>query len=164
MGYANHYGASMKQLDKAQIEALIKRISTTGKKLDDDIQQAGLGCLNHIEQHGDITLFNRLYLALPAGARKSALTAWAIEFGRVLPNTGDNKKEAPFVYSRDKATDMAGAASNPWYNFAPDKAPDEVFDIGKALTALLAKAGKAKSVSDVKLLEQLQGVQLAIAA
>ena len=143
-------------LDKAQIEATIKRILTNGKKLDADIQAAGVGCLDHIEKHGDVTLFNRLYLAMPLGARKSAMTAWAIAFGRVAANTGDNKKEAPFVYDKAKASNIVDAIANPWYNFSPDKLPDEVFDVRKALTQLVARASKSPSVNDAELFTKVR--------
>ena len=151
-----------KIMDKAQVEATIKRIETNGKKLDADVQAAGLGCLAHIEAHGDVRLFNRLYLAMPKGSRKSALTQWGLAFGRIAANTdADSKKEQPFVYAKDKTTNLADATMNPWYDFAPDRKPDEVFDVRKALAALLARAGKANSVNDGELLAKLRDLETA---
>lgn len=146
-------------MGKDQIETTIKRIETNGKKLDADIQAAAVGCINHIETCGDVRLFNRLFLALPKGARKSALTQWGLAFGRMEANTGETKKEQPFVYAKDKTTDIMGAQQNPWYDFAPDKAPDEIFDVRKALAALLNRAGKANSVSDNELLSKLRSLE-----
>ncbi|CAB1282911.1 Phage protein [Xylella phage Cota] len=148
-----------KIMDKAQIEKAIDSIAKQGKKLDGDIQAAAVGCINHIEACGDVRLFNRLFLAMPKGARKSALTQWALAFGKVEANTGDNKKEQPFTYAKDKTTDLAGAIGNPWYDFAPEKAPDEMFDVRKALTALLNRAGKAQNVNDAELLAKLRTLE-----
>ena len=148
-----------KIMDKAAIEKAIDSIAKAGKKLDGDIQAAAVGCINHIEACGDVRLFNRLFLAMPKGARKGALTQWALAFGKVEANTGDNKKEAPFIYAKDKATDLAGAIGNPWYDFAPEKAPDEMFDVRKALTALLNRAGKANNVNDTDLLAKLRQLE-----
>jgi hypothetical protein len=138
----------MKYLNAEQIEVTIKRIVTNGKKLDKDIQDAALGCIAHIEANGDVRLFNRLYLAMPKGSRKTALTNWALAFGKVDANAGDNKKEAPFIYSKDKVTKLAEATLNPWYDFAPDKSPDEIVDIMAMLNSLLRKVDKATNVSD----------------
>ena len=91
-----------KIMDKAAIEKAIDSIAKTGKKLDGDIQAAAVGCINHIETCGDVRLFNRLFLAMPKGARKGALTQWALAFGKVEANTGDNKKEQPFIYARTR--------------------------------------------------------------
>lgn len=141
-----------------QIEASIKRISTAGKKLDADIQAAGLGCINHIDQHGDVRLVNRLYLAMPKGSRKTALAQWLLAFGKVSANTTETKKDSPFVYAKDKPTMLAEAATKPWYDFAPEKAPDELFDVMKALEAVLNRAGKAGKVSDPDLLSNLRAL------
>lgn len=149
-------GKTITVLDKAGIEATIKRITTNGKKLDSDIQAAGVGCLDHLNKHGDVTLFNRLYQALPKGARKSAMTAWALAFGQVAANTGDNKKEAPFVYDKTKTTQLAEAMANPWFDFSPDKLPDEVFDVRAALASLLKRAAKSPDVNDSELYAKLQ--------
>ena len=146
-------------MDKAAIEKAIVVIAKAGKKLDEDIQAAAVGCINHIETCGDVRLFNRLYLAMPKGSRKNALTQWALTFGKVEANLGDNKKEQPFIYAKDKTTDLAGGIENPWYDFAPDKAPDEMFDVRKALTVLLNRAGKAQNVTDDNLLTQLRNLE-----
>lgn len=146
-------------MDKATIESSIKAIATKGKTLDALIQATALSCINHIELHGDVTLFNRLFLAMPKGARKSALTAWALAFAKLVANTGDNKKEQPFSYDKTKATNLPEAAANPWFDFAPDKAPDEVFDVIAALNGLLKKAGKATTIKGDAVLEALRKVQ-----
>lgn len=148
-----------KMMTKDEIVDSIKSIESRGKKMDADIQRTAISILAHIEQHKEVSLFNKLYNALPKGARKSALTGWGLAFGKLEANAGDDKKEAPFKYSRDKTTNLAQAAANPWYDFAPEKAPDEMFDVRKALTALLNRAGKANNVNDADLLAKLRQLE-----
>lgn len=147
-----------KLLDAKGIEARIAVISKAGKKLDADIQLVGLSCLAHIEAHGDVRLFNRLYLAMPKGSRKTALTGWALAFGKLKANDGDNKKDVPFLYDKERVTNMVDAAQKPWYDFAPEKSPDEMFDVVGALNNLLRKAGKATKNNNPELVEKLRQV------
>ena len=142
-------------LDKAGIEKAIVSIQKAGKKLDNDIHVAAVSCLDHLDKHGDVRLFNRLYLAMPQGARKSALTAWALAFGKLAANTAENKKEQPFVYAKEKDSNIPEAIAKPWYMFSPDKQPDEVFDVVKALASIISRAGKANSVNNPELLAKL---------
>lgn len=130
---------TMQELDKA-----IKSIASTGAKLDQLIQTTGVGVLEHFAEHKDTGLVNRLYQALPNGARKTAFASWLLAYCAVSVNMdAATKKDKPFVYAKDKATDPVGAAQDMWYNHKPEKPLDEVFDVQKAVRALLAKAGKA---------------------
>lgn len=130
--------------DAKTIEKAIASIANRGSKLDADIQHCALSVINHVELHGDVTLVNRLYLAMPKGTRKAALSAWLLQFGKVLANTDKaSKKELPFVYNKQGKTDMDGAIANPWYNFKQDKAPDEVLNLNDSIKALLKRAESA---------------------
>ncbi len=131
------------------ILSVIKTIQAAGKTLDQDIQLAGMSVLNHAEEHGDITLACTLYLSMPKGSRKAALSAWLMTNGKLAANTGKNKKEQPFVYSREKITDLANADAAPWYTFKLDKAPDQVFNLGDAINNLIKRveAATAKGVA-----------------
>jgi hypothetical protein len=93
---------------------------------------------------------------MPKGSRKTALTAWGLAHGKLQANAGDNKKDAPFLFDKSKETKLDEAAGNPWYDFAPDKAPDEMFDVIKALNVLLVKAGKATKNNSPELVEKLR--------
>lgn len=145
--------------DIAKLNKAIDSIAARGKKLDADVQVAGLSAMAHVDKTGDIGAVNRLYMALSAGTRKSAMTAWLLQYGRVVANTGEDKKEKPFVYAKDKGTDLEGADAEPWYNFKPDADPDEVFDVQAAVAALIKKASKKQlangGVALVKKLEAL---------
>lgn len=151
----------------AELNKEIALIKTAGKKLDDRIQHAGLSVINHAHLHGDVTVVNTLFLALPQGARAKALAEWLLAFGNVAKNTDKKSaKLAPFVY--DKARTVAGedldkrlseAAGMPWFKFA--KKGDDVdsaYDLAAALKAMLArvdstiaKGGKVEGMTDDKL-------------
>ncbi len=125
------------------IEANIVKIAKTGAALDALIQATGVGVLVHFAEHHDAAIVNRLYLALPAGSRKTAFASWLLAYGAVMVNNGENKKERPFLWDKEKETKPEAAAEDMWYNHKPEKPLDEVFDLQKAVRSLLAKAGKA---------------------
>ena len=133
--------------DVAALNKEIAAIKTAGAKLDTRIQTAAVAVLEHFAQYHDNGLVNRLYHAMSAGSRKAALTSWLLTHCAVSANTDKaTKQEQPFVYDRNKKTDPEAGEADPWYSHKPDKAPDEVFDLQKAVKALLAKAAKAPSV------------------
>lgn len=133
--------------DIAALNKEIAAIKTAGAKLDARIQTAAVAVLEHFAQHHDNGLVNRLYHAMPAGSRKAALASWLLTHCAVSANTDKaTKQEQPFVYDRTKKTDPEAGEADPWYSHKPDKAPDEVFDLQKAVRALLAKASKAATL------------------
>ena len=133
--------------DIASLNKELASIKAAGAKLDSRIQDAAVAVLYHFDKNHDNGLVNRLYMALPAGARKTAMTSWLLTHCAVSANTDKaTKQEQPFVYDRNKKTDPEAGEADPWYSHKPDKAPDEVFDLQKAVRALLAKAGKAESI------------------
>lgn len=125
----------------------IATIASTGAKLDKLIQDTGVSVLEHYAEHKDTGLVNRLFLALPKGARKTALASWLLAHCAVVPNEDPKtKKEQPFLYAKDKTTDPVAAAQDPWYDHKPDKPVDEAFDLQKAVRAMLGKVMKAHNV------------------
>ena len=133
--------------DLASLNKELASIKAAGAKLDNRIQDAAVAVLYHFDKNHDNGLVNRLYMALPAGARKTAMTSWLLAHCAVVANTDKaTKNEQPFVYAKDKKTDPEAGAADPWYSHKADKAPDEVFDLQKAVRALLAKAGKAETL------------------
>lgn len=130
--------------DIAKLNKAIDSIASRGKKLDADIQVAGLSAIAHVEKTGDIGPVNRLYLALGKGARKSALVAWLLAYAKVNANAGEDKKDKPFVYARDKVTQLEEADANPWFEFKPEPDPDEVFDLQAAVASLIKRASSKK--------------------
>ena|SRR5690625_4561164 len=131
--------------DIKALNTAIDSIARRGKKLDEDIQLAGLSCLNHIDQHGDVTVLCRLFNAMPRGSRRNALAAWAAAHGKVQVNV-DSKtnKEKPFLFDRTRGTQLEAAAESPWWDFKPERPLEEEFDFEAALAALFNRARKAK--------------------
>lgn len=140
----------------AEINKAIDSIVNRGKKLDDSIQLAGLSILSHIEEHGDVTLLNRLVVVFPKGSRRNAFAEWALAHGKVQLNTGDNKKETPFLYDKSRTTKLEAAEAKAWTEFKPEVDVDQVFDFNKMLAALLSKADKAKNLEGAETLAKIK--------
>lgn len=122
------------------IDANIAKIKATGAKLDDLITETAEGVLGHFAQHNDTGPVNRLYLALPKGVRKSAMTMWMLNCMAVVANTDKATKEAqPFKFARDKATKVPVGLAKPWYDFKPDPKPEDVYDVQAAVSSILRK-------------------------
>lgn len=142
--------------DAKEFNAACTAIAKAGAKLDAQIQHAALSAIQHLDKHGDIGFVNRLFLSLHAGARKSALTGWLLAYGKCIANGGDNKKEMPFLFTKEKVTNMAEAAQKPWFTFKVEVTPDMEFDIVAALNAVLKKAqGKNVNVLQLAKVENL---------
>lgn len=134
----------------AEINKQLAFIRKAGDKLDAFIQTTAVDVLTHYAEYKDVGLVNRLYLSLANGARKSAMTSWILAYAAVVANT-DSKtaKERPFVCAKDaagnwlKETKPEAAAQDKWHSHKPDPTPADVFDLQKAVRALLKKAGAA---------------------
>lgn len=145
------------KMTKKLIETNIAKIAADSVMLDALIQETGLGCLNHVQEHGDVTLVNRLYSSLGRGHRKAALAEWLMQFGKVSANADSKtKKELPFLYDKAKTTNLVGAAETPWFEFKPEQTPDQLCDIAKLVAAIIAKASKAQTVSHPEALAALK--------
>lgn len=129
-----------KEFDKA-----LESITSRGNKLANDIQVAALSAIAHCAEHKNPVWINRLYLAMPNGTRRAALSEWFLAFGTVSANTdAGTKKDMPFCNDKTKADgfDLEAAAETPWYEMKKEPDPDQVFDLHKAVAALIAKASK----------------------
>ena len=131
---------TIKQLN-SKIDALGKRLATA----ESDIQELGLVCLQHLEDHGDTMPLNRLVNVLRRGQHQ-AFVEWSLAFGKVVKNTTkDTMAAQPLSYAKAKTTDIEGAIAKPWFEFADDKAEatKKAFDFQQAVMALLKKAAAA---------------------
>jgi len=141
------------------IRAAIAAIAESGKALDSKIQETALLVLSHVDQHGDVTLVNELYRAMPKGSRSASLVDWLLAFGKVRANTGKDKEQAPFRFDGTKTTQIDEASLMPWHMMGkPERKPDEVFDVVKALESILRKAGKANAVTDPALVDRVRSL------
>lgn len=143
----------------SEINKAIDTIKTNGAALDALIQETGVSVLEHFAANKDNAVVNRLYLALPNGARKTAMASWLLAYGALRANTDQaNKKTSPFVLDRSKETRPEAAAVDMWYNHKPDAAPDQVFDLQKAIRQVLAKAAKGATTATPEQLKALAKV------
>lgn len=145
--------------DLTALGKLIDGIKARGAKLDRDIHQAGVSALAHLKDHGDVGYCNRLFLALPKGARKAAMTSWLLAYGSLVANDKQDKATKPFVFAKDKETRVEAAIADPWFDHKPDPDPNQVFDLQVMLQAVLKKAqdkaNAGKQVAHIELLAQV---------
>lgn len=136
-------------MDKNGIVAAIKSIEGRGAKLDNDIALTGLSVLAHIDVNKEVSLFQKLFNAMPKGARRNALVAWALAHGKIAVNMDKaTSKDIPFVYDGAKATKLEEATKQPWFEFRKEAAPREAFSLEATIQQLhellkrQVKAGK----------------------
>lgn len=142
--------------DAKKLGTAIKSIGTRGKQLDTDIHNAGVSCLYHAEQHGDVTLLTRLVEAMPKSGRAKALVAWAEHFGLVT----FNKEEKRFKVTKpkNKQWDLEGANDVPFWEFTEEK---EVGDltIDALVKMVVNKVQKASDNGKLKEGFTMQGLK-----
>jgi hypothetical protein len=131
---------------KADIERAVAVIKVRGEEFDQAVQMVQISVLNHAELHGDITLFEALFNALPKGSRRNALAEHASKYGKISINMDEDQKKRkakPFLYDKAKKTDLVAAEAEPWFECLPEKPVDMAFDFKAQLLALLKKADKS---------------------
>lgn len=133
----------MTTMTRTQIEAAILSISKRGARLDADIQAAGLAIIAHVGEHGDITLANKLFIAMPKGSRRNSLALWLVTFGKLDVNMGEGRAESPFVYKKDGKTDVTGASKVHWFDAKPEQDLTVALDGYAMVRALLKKIDSA---------------------
>lgn len=144
------------KMDVASFDKECAAMQKAGNSVAQRIQKLAMAALDHLAEHGQVAFVNKLYVSMPNGSRKAALAAWFLQFGRVEASTKEDKKLVPFLYAKHGVNDLDGAAATPWYEAAQEKAPDELFDITKAIAALIAKAKKSAKVNDPAALKALE--------
>ncbi len=147
-----------------ELNKAIDAFAKTGLKWADQGHKLAIATLEHlVKSHGDVGAVNRLYKAMPAGSKSSALVSWFLAYGALVANVDkETKKDKPFVFAKDKTTNVVGGAADPWYNHKPEPAPDDVFDVQKALAAILSKAkrvaAKGGTVTGGELLVEIEAI------
>jgi len=124
--------------DKSKFNALLDTIKSSGAKLEQQVHQAAVSALYHADQHGDVTGMQRLIDVLPGFARRNALIAWAIAFGKFAPS--EDGKSVDFA--KHGKTDLEKAEATPFWEFKPEPA-FKPFDLQAELSKLVARAEKA---------------------
>lgn len=128
------------KMEKAAIEKSIASIGRRGALLDKEIQTTGLAVLAHIEDHREVSLFKKLFDAMPKGSRRNALVAWAVGYGQVAVNMDKATKAAqPFLFNKEKKADLKAASEKAWFDFKKEKEPAEAFNFETELEAFQKK-------------------------
>jgi len=71
---------------KGQALKVIASIAKRGRTLDKDIHTVASYGIAHARDHGDLTILNKLYVAMPKSGRREGLKAWVREFAPVKWN------------------------------------------------------------------------------
>ena len=156
-----------KSASVAQINTAIASIQKRGVPVVADVQMAALACLVQVQEHGNVSPLNALYLAVEGvkGLRSTALAQWAVKFGSVEINPDSAaRKVLPLSYVKGKV-DIAAAIELPWFKFKSEASIDEMVDVEKALDSLIKRLGKAAAVSNPELVKRIVALRTdAIAA
>ena len=139
-----------------EIGKALDSIKNRSGKLDRDMHVAALSILNHVQQHGDITLANRMLASLGKGLRVNALAAWFCAFGKLKTiENKETKKASPLVFDKDKATDMESAESTPFWEFKV-KEGEPVWSsqafFNRMLSSLEGALGKANDAEKARIM------------
>lgn len=148
----------------------ILSIQARGAKLDNDIHSGAMACLYHADKHGDITLMNRLLMAMPKSTRRNALAQWAVAFGKFQPNEDKSTLEtAPLAFRKDGKTDIDAALAKPFWDFRNVREgttewlfSDYIQGVMKTLAAHAIKPG-AEGAKAKAALDAVKGVTEALA-
>lgn len=134
----------------ALIQKAIDSIGRRQTTLLTDIQTAGLSIIQHVDQHSDTTLADRLYGALGHGSRRNSLAQWFITYGKMRLLDKDVPEEATalkagriFKFDKGRTTNMAGAAAKPWQEMVKEPALKDTFDVHAAYVNLMKRIEKA---------------------
>lgn len=132
---------TLKELNKA-----IDDVNGRAAKLGDEYQTVGLACLQHLADHGDIGPCNRLYNGMPKSSRRLAMGQWMMAHGQLKVNADrPTQQNSPMVFDKTKEMKLEAAAAIKWWEFAPERALDEVFDLQTAIKSILNRA-KGKKI------------------
>ncbi len=132
-------------LGAESLKTAIASIQVAGKKLDNDIQMACMSIANHIELHGDVTLADKLFHAMPKGSRRNAMADWMVLHGKVMLNLADNKDTVIFLFDKKATTKLDDGAAMPWWECKPEKPVTFSLDMDKLIEQAIKRKVKAES-------------------
>jgi hypothetical protein len=137
MKYSVKFGRDKLLTDTAEILKAVDDSTAKGRSYEKHLHLAACSCLNHLAEHGDITLLQRLITTLPKATRRNALIAWAEEFG----SASFDEEAKVLRYDREKTSDIDAAIDTPFWEY---KAEGEYkpLNFTAELRALLIKTEK----------------------
>lgn len=110
----------MARMTGKQIDGAIKRVHASGVKYRDLIQSTALACLEHAEEHGDVTKFERLCEAVVVKNYVVALKLWAATFSPIRFNGDDKARLMKSTAKGYTAFNVAGAEAEPFWTMEPE--------------------------------------------
>lgn len=138
-------------LDKDALVKAIDSVNGRAKRLMGDYQTVGVQALMHLKEHRDPVYVGRLVNGMPKGTKRNSMVSWLLAHGALKVNVDAGTKQIlPLAFDKTKETNPEAALADPWTEHMPEKAIDSVFDLSKAVSAIIAKA-KAEGVTSVKL-------------
>ena len=143
--------------------ALEKRIDALAKKasaLMSETHCLAVEVLNHAAQHGDVTLIERLFKALPKGFDRSAFLTWLYAYSPVR-TSGDQSKWGLLKEGAKGfvAFNIEGADATPFWGYA--KKPEaQQMDYAKILQMVVRLEKRLEKIADGKE-EVAEGTDLA---
>lgn len=153
--------------DAAKLNDTIADVARKGKTLDNLIHRAGVSCMYHAREHGDVTKMVGLIQAMPKASRRKALVAW-IEAHMPVDEVKDNATETTIKLTKGRKADdflLADAAATPFWDFTQERAP-VAMTVERAIKAFENALKKAveqgnATESDVAALENAVSATLA---
>lgn len=122
---------------EAAIGKAIASIKVRGVKLQNDVHIACCAVLQHLIEHKDIRVVQKLMDALPASYRTNAVRDWFTAFGPVAWEK--NKAVFNRQFNMDEAEQsFRQGVLDPFWLFSPEK-PYVQLDLDKALASLVSK-------------------------
>lgn len=138
--------------DTTKLADAIDSVATKGKTLDNLIHRAGVSCMYHAQQHGDVTLAEKLIEAMPRSSRRKGLVVWFEDNMPVDGKISDTKAGVSITLKKGRAdTDftLSEAAAVPFWDHTVEKTPRPM-TLQQAIAAFgknLDKAVKAGTAS-----------------
>ncbi|AWY03077.1 hypothetical protein SCYZ1_2 [Pseudomonas phage SCYZ1] len=126
------------------INGKIKTIANRGASFDKLVQEVAEEVIVHVEEHGEVSLACKLFLALPAGSRRLSLAHWFIKFGKISINTTKGQsKTIPFTFNKEGTTDLEGGKKVAWFDAKKAKTLAQEFKLDDKIERLLKDIAKA---------------------
>jgi hypothetical protein len=117
------------------------------------VQEIALETIQHIEDHGDISLFTMLVDILSKPQQK-ALVSWGVNHAKL---SYDLFAET-IKFDREKNTRLEAGAAKPWFDYLPKHHQTKPREFEKSVHSLL----RAFEKSDAELTEEQQALILAL--
>lgn len=138
-----------------KIEEAIADLARTGKSYQKRLHQVAASCLNHVAEHNDTRLLNKLIEAVPNGFRTNALLAWSEEFGNVRWDSTKKRMR----YAKDKQPNIEAAiATEPWTFKVAEGNEYRPMDFVKLLNGLIQRA--QRHIEEAKVEADKRGMTL----